>query len=689
MNLKLDQVRFTTKMIAGVIMLIVMTILILSVANVVRVKSSLIALGEVSTKSTFEAIYNTVVLENANTMEMVDIGLRATESEMQSRGTLTLDQGARVTVTGGGGERFDLPALMLGGKQLAGDSVLVDRMQQQLNVHVTIFQIVDNRMVRIATTVRDQAGQRIIGSSITSDSPICQAVMRGDTYKGKSKVNGEWYMGGYKPLRDSSGRIIGAVFAGRDMITPEFDKMLRESKASGVGYFFAYSSSGEFTIHPKAELLDKNVFEQSFGPAFKELQGERGEKGDFVEYVIDGDHKVSYVRYFAPWDWYVGVGLTRDQMIQGLDKKLLNQALLLGILVMALAVVLVWILMRAISGPLNRLANESIKVADGDYRVTFEYAADDAIGKLKDAMNTMVKSARGILNEMADGIGTLSSSSTELAAIADSMAMGAHAASERANTVASASTEMSANMDSVAAATEQSSTNLNHVAVASEEMTATITEIARNTERASLIAREAVSEAVNATTTIDELGRSAREVGKVTETISAISEQTNLLALNATIEAARAGEAGKGFAVVAGEIKELAKQTTAATEEIAERIGQIQSATDGTVSQIQQISKVIGEVNEIVTTIATAIEEQSVATREISGNVNQAAMGIQEVNENVAQASGVAGEIAKEIVEVSVTASEITESSTQVKQSSIDLSRLSEQLKAMIQRFTI
>ena len=138
----------------------------------------------------------------------------------------------------------------------------------------------------------------------------------------------------------------------------------------------------------------------------------------------------------------------------------------------------------------------------------------------------------------------------------------------------------------------------------------------------------------------------------MTETITEISEQTNLLALNATIEAARAGEAGKGFAVVANEIKELARQTAAATVNIKDRINEIQSTTSTTVVDIEKISKVIIEINNVISGIATAVEEQSVASNEIAGNISQASQGLVEVNENVAQSTTVVADITREIAEI-------------------------------------
>ncbi|MBR9980345.1 MAG: methyl-accepting chemotaxis protein, partial [Desulfatitalea sp.] len=214
-------------------------------------------------------------------------------------------------------------------------------------------------------------------------------------------------------------------------------------------------------------------------------------------------------------------------------------------------------------------------------------------------------------------------------------------------------------------------------------------EIAKNSERARSISDSAARQAGETSGKMAQLGSAAQAIGNVVETITDISEQVNLLALNATIEAARAGEAGKGFAVVANEIKELAKQTAAATQDIKEKIGTIQGTTALTVKDIEEISRIITEVNDVVSGIATAVEEQSTATSEIATNVSQAAQGIQEVNTNVSQSSSVAGEISRDIASVSATANEMSTSSAQVNMSAADLSKLAEELKGMVGQFRI
>lgn len=196
----------------------------------------------------------------------------------------------------------------------------------------------------------------------------------------------------------------------------------------------------------------------------------------------------------------------------------------------------------------------------------------------------------------------------------------------------------------VAAASEEATKNVQTVASSAEELSASIAEIARHVQDASQMTAQAVQEADRTNITIKELGDSSEEIGHVIKVITSIAQQTNLLALNATIEAARAGEAGKGFAVVANEVKELARQTAKATEEISQKIGAIQSATGGASSAIESISESIGRINEISTTIASAVEEQTAATNEISQNVAEAATGTAEVTQNITKVSSAAEE---------------------------------------------
>lgn len=185
------------------------------------------------------------------------------------------------------------------------------------------------------------------------------------------------------------------------------------------------------------------------------------------------------------------------------------------------------------------------------------------------------------------------------------------------------------------------------------------------------------------------LGQAAREVGKITETISGISAQTNLLALNATIEAARAGADGKGFAVVASEIKELARQTATATEDIKNKIQHIQGSTGAAIVDIDKITRVIEDVGALVASIATAIDEQATVTREMASNISQASLGVKDSNERVAQTANVTTVIAQDISDVSATVKEIAQGGKQVQQSAEELSKLAENLKVVVGQFKV
>jgi methyl-accepting chemotaxis protein len=261
-----------------------------------------------------------------------------------------------------------------------------------------------------------------------------------------------------------------------------------------------------------------------------------------------------------------------------------------------------------------------------------------------------------VLKQVSDSAQTLSSASEELSANSQQMVANAE--------------ETAAQAGVVSAAAQQVSTNVQTVAAGTEEMSASIREIAKNAQEAAKVAAIGVVAADSASETISKLGLSSAEIGKVIKTITSIAQQTNLLALNATIEAARAGEAGKGFAVVANEVKELAKETAKATEDISQKIEKIQSDTNHAVAAISEINGVINKISDYQNTIASAVEEQTATTNEITRNISEAAQG--------------STEIAQNILGVAEAARNTTMGATDTEKAALELARMAASLQSTV-----
>ena len=370
-----------------------------------------------------------------------------------------------------------------------------------------------------------------------------------------------------------------------------------------------------------------------------------------------------------------------------------RQKLILGTCIsLGLALWILFLTVRGVTVPLADAVAHVECVAGGDLSREFPQESltrGDEIGTLVRAMQGMSVRLREMIGGISSGVGVLSSAATALQASSLQMTSESKSASDKAHSVAAAAEEMSSNVVSVAAGMEQTTASLTNVAAATDQMTATIGEIAGNSEQARRITRDATLQAERITTQIQQLSQSAQEIGKVTETINEISSQTYLLALNAAIEAARAGAAGKGFAVVATEIKALAQQTAAATEDIKLRIAHVQESTSGGIAEIAKVSSVIAEVSDIVGSIAAAIEEQAMATKDIARNIAEASNGVNGANERVAESSVVSREIAKDIGAVDHAASEMAGGSDHVRESAEQVSRISDQLRGAVEQFRV
>lgn len=473
---------------------------------------------------------------------------------------------------------------------------------------------------------------------------------------------------------------------------------VKAQRFDGQNYVFVASLDGTMLMHPiNASLNGRPVslVKDPTGatPVTDLVEAARNPKGGYVNYVWPHPEtkevtpKLGYARAAGDWGMVASAGVYMDDVMAAFWQSTTN-----GIILFVVVLVIIGGLSLAIekstTTPMHNITEALSRVAEGDTSVQTEGKdRKDEIGDLARALEifrenrekadrlqqeqeaanrAQIERAEKVderikqfENDVESNLTVVNAALTQLRSTASEMA--------------GQSDETTSKAATVAAATEQAATNVDTVAAAAEQLAAAIDEITLQVSRSSEIAQSGADEADDASNIFAELANASDKIGEVVELIQSIAEQTNLLALNATIEAARAGEAGKGFAVVAAEVKNLANQTTRATEDIAGHIDGIQSSTQGALGAIEHLSGRMKELNEVAGGIAAAVSEQDAATGEIARNVSEAASGTKEVAHNV--------------VGLRESAEEERQASNEVLQASDSMTDKSQILLSQIQEF--
>jgi len=513
-----------------------------------------------------------------------------------------------------------VPSLIHDGKLLNLDFSAPDRFSRETGGNATIFVADGEDFVRVTTSVKKENGERAVGTTLDRASPAYAALKDGKVYVGLAKLFGKQFITQYEPVKNSAGKIVGALYVGVDISkdVAALKERIRAIKVGETGYFYVLNAApgknlGELLVHPQREgenILDSR---DAGGRAFVKDILEKKSGTLRYDWQNPGEtrarEKIAAFAYFKDWDWVIAGGTYRDELTRE-AAQLRNKYVVFALVGLLVFAAILYAFVRAtITRPLAEARDAAIRIADGDLTVNIERRQNDEIGLLLDSMNGISRKLSNVVGQVRIG----------------------------AEQIASASNEISTGNQDLCTRTEQQAGSLATTSASMGELTETVRQNAEHARQAntlavsaSSIAQKGGSMVAQVVETMESINQASNKISDITGVIDGIAFQTNILALNAAVEAARAGEQGRGFAVVANEVRNLAQRSAAAAREIKTLIAASSSEVDlgrELVSKagatMDEVLASVGRVTDIMADITAASQEQSQGIEQVNQAIGE------------------------------------------------------------------
>lgn len=549
---------------------------------------------------------------------------------MKSSGTLRLD--SKQNMAAGS---YNLPQ-MTDGNTVINDSIeFVDNIRKLTKGYSTVYEFYNNEFISISSNVLNDKNERDIGTSIKNDNPVYQALMNGDQYFGRENLLGDMYNVAYMTLKDSTGNVIGAVFAAKPELTDELAAKIRYQVVGEKGYVYVMNSSGSTVIHKNGKIdFSNNDFVK------KILK----EKNGTVEYVLDGQKMTANFKYLQKYDWYIVSNIGTDELYNKTN-LLLKNTMIMGIICIIAAILLGLWIANGFVKPIRAFSKTFTAMKEGDLTQKLNIKSKDEIGQLALSFNQMGENLKTLLVDIQHSADVVASSSKELSAATEESNKTMEEIAKGVTNIAYSTQGNSASIQEAASGIEKVTNSIQMVALSSGE----VADLSKEVENAAIDGAKSVREVANSIhfvsdssknvmCLIDELNDATKQIGNIVEIIKSISDQTNMLALNAAIEAARAGEAGRGFSVVADEVRKLAEQSKVSSEEISALILSAQKKTGDVIAAVEQSDQMVmnsvsgaGEAHKKMDNILNSIQKINIKISDVSTNTVQQAETAQQM----------------------------------------------------------